>query len=58
MKNVSKFLNVVNVDIYYTNEKSFDERSCGIIDKSYFTINTFTITESQHHNTCLNRKYL
>lgn len=54
--NVSKLLNIGNVGVYYTNERSFDERSCGIIDKSYFTTNTLTITESQHHNTCLNRK--
>jgi SPASM domain peptide maturase of grasp-with-spasm system len=30
--------------------------SCGIVSRSYFSIATSTFTESQHHNTCLNRK--
>jgi SPASM domain peptide maturase of grasp-with-spasm system len=29
---------------------------CGVIHPSYFSINIETFTESQHHNTCLNRK--
>jgi SPASM domain peptide maturase of grasp-with-spasm system len=29
---------------------------CGIIDSNYFVLNIQTFTESQKHNTCLNRK--
>lgn len=29
---------------------------CGIIDNNYFSINIESFTESQHHNSCLNRK--
>jgi SPASM domain peptide maturase of grasp-with-spasm system len=29
---------------------------CGVIHPGYFAINIETFTESQHHNTCLNRK--
>jgi len=30
--------------------------SCGFIQHDYFTVNIPLFTESQHHNTCLNRK--
>lgn len=30
--------------------------NCGVIHPTYFSINIETFTESQHHNTCLNRK--
>jgi SPASM domain peptide maturase of grasp-with-spasm system len=39
---------------YSNNLYSYD--SCGQIAKEYFTINLLHFTESQHHNTCLNRK--
>lgn len=32
------------------------ETHCGVIASHYFTVNIPTFTESQHHNTCLNRK--
>jgi SPASM domain peptide maturase of grasp-with-spasm system len=30
--------------------------NCGIVSKDYFNFNLMHFTESQHHNTCLNRK--
>jgi SPASM domain peptide maturase of grasp-with-spasm system len=42
--------------VFYTKEKIFSSSHCGLIDKEYFTVNTKLFTESQHHNTCLNRK--
>ena len=33
-----------------------DEKSCGVIHDIYFHANIPTFTESQQHNTCLNRK--
>jgi SPASM domain peptide maturase of grasp-with-spasm system len=33
-----------------------DEKHCGIINDEYFYSNIKLFTESQHHNTCLNRK--
>ena len=33
-----------------------DHKNCGVISPEYFTINIETFTESQQHNTCLNRK--
>ncbi len=33
-----------------------DEKNCGIINQEYFYSNIQLFTESQHHNTCLNRK--
>ncbi|PZF73831.1 grasp-with-spasm system SPASM domain peptide maturase [Taibaiella soli] len=36
--------------------ESINELHCGIIHHSYFSMNVETFTESQHHNTCLNRK--
>jgi SPASM domain peptide maturase of grasp-with-spasm system len=37
-------------------EKIKNEAHCGNIHHSYFSTNIETFTESQHHNTCLNRK--
>lgn len=42
--------------IIYTDKKIASEIHCGIISPDYFTINLKTFTESQHHNSCLNRK--
>lgn len=33
-----------------------NEKSCGIVSPTYFSVAFYTFTESQHHNTCLNRK--
>lgn len=46
---------------YQTNisfiQKTIDsEACCGVIDPSYFTINTVNFTESIHFNSCLNKK--
>ncbi len=37
-------------------ENEMSIKDCGVIDTTYFTINRKLFTESQHHNTCLNRK--
>jgi SPASM domain peptide maturase of grasp-with-spasm system len=42
--------------VYLTTEKISSSNNCGIISKDYFTTNIPHFTESQHHNTCLNRK--
>lgn len=34
----------------------FSSNCCGNVSSKYFTINTSAYIESQHHNTCLNRK--
>ncbi len=41
---------------YYTDKSITNEKSCGIVSAEYFTLNIKHFTESQHHNTCLNRK--
>jgi len=51
--------------IHYCNNKKYllystleiiSEKNCGIIDPSFFSINIKTFTESQNHNSCLNKK--
>jgi SPASM domain peptide maturase of grasp-with-spasm system len=42
--------------VIYTDENIYLNISCGIVSSENFTINTRLFTESQHHNTCLNRK--
>ena len=42
--------------LIYRSNKIIDKRNCGIISFNQFTINIKTFTESQHHNSCLNRK--
>jgi SPASM domain peptide maturase of grasp-with-spasm system len=37
-------------------EKITSLNHCGVIHPTYFSINIESFTESQHHNTCLNRK--
>lgn len=44
-----------DVDVYYT-EQMISFNNCGNISKNYFSISSDTFLESQHHNTCLNRK--
>ncbi|MBC8757138.1 grasp-with-spasm system SPASM domain peptide maturase [Kordia sp. YSTF-M3] len=42
--------------IIYSQQKVKNEKFCGIVDTSLFAINIKTFTESQNHNSCLNRK--
>src|SRR5690606_36461269 len=37
-------------------EENHDFKHCGIVDRDYFSNHIHHITESQRHNTCLNRK--
>ncbi len=37
-------------------ENIVNKKCCGVIHHTYFSPNIETFTESQHHNTCLNRK--
>jgi len=45
-----------NIFIYKSTQQMNNFLCCGIIDKNYFNINMSLFTESQHYNTCLNRK--
>lgn len=40
----------------YTTTSTITKSHCGKIHPSFFSVNVPTFTESQHHNTCLNRK--
>lgn len=42
--------------IIFSTQNIDSNLNCGIISNSNFVINTRLFTESQHHNTCLNRK--
>ena len=42
--------------VFYTDQKINSSSHCGLITNEYFRVNTKLFTESQHHNTCLNRK--
>lgn len=55
----NKFIQPVRQEmgyLYYTTEKIISLNQCGLISKNSFAINTKLFTESQHHNTCLNKK--
>ena len=41
--------------IYYA-DKVLTPKNCGVVSTDFFCINMKHFTESQHHNTCLNRK--
>jgi SPASM domain peptide maturase of grasp-with-spasm system len=43
-------------NIVFMKQEIDGEAHCGMISKDYFSINLKTFTESQKHNTCLNRK--
>ncbi|MGB0862000.1 MAG: grasp-with-spasm system SPASM domain peptide maturase [Saprospiraceae bacterium] len=43
-------------EIAYTENKIDKKYHCGIVEMLYFNSNYSLFTESQHHNTCLNRK--
>lgn len=45
-----------STNVIYTKEIISDANHCGIIHPAYFTLNIETFTESQKHNSCLNRK--
>jgi len=42
--------------VQYTMQHIADQRSCGIVQPGLFVINQAHFSESQNHNTCLNRK--
>src|SRR5690554_519631 len=50
------FFSIKENCIFFLKDKSLSEISCGLINDSNFVINIKSFTESQHHNTCLNRK--
>jgi len=52
----SKYDSSLALNIVYTDKDFTDHRHCGIVDASFFTLGLPHYTESQHHNTCLNRK--
>lgn len=43
-------------NIVYLKDTIISENHCGIINKNNMRVNLAIFTESQHHNTCLNRK--
>ena len=45
-----------SANILYVKQGMESFKWCGIVHHSFFTINISHFTESQHHNTCLNRK--
>jgi SPASM domain peptide maturase of grasp-with-spasm system len=49
-------LNSGNTFFKTSSNPTFSEKSCGVIDSTYFTVNYEHFSESQNHNTCLNRK--
>lgn len=42
--------------LMYVKKNILNEKHCGIINEEYFYSNIKLFSESQHHNTCLNRK--
>ncbi|GAA4273842.1 grasp-with-spasm system SPASM domain peptide maturase [Aquimarina gracilis] len=42
--------------VIYSDQFIKNEKFCGVIDPSLFSINIKSFTESQHYNSCLNRK--
>jgi len=47
---------IASLKVNFTEVTINSSKFCGIISSEYFSINIPTFTESQHHNTCLNRK--
>lgn len=43
-------------NLIYVKQNIKNDTHCGVISPDYFSINIKTFTESQQHNTCLNRK--
>lgn len=48
--------NIVETSNVQISNKKFDLNSCGVIKTQYFSATMNHFTESQNHNTCLNRK--
>ena len=42
--------------IYHTKQASLTSNHCGVVGREYFNFSLAHFTESQQHNTCLNRK--
>jgi SPASM domain peptide maturase of grasp-with-spasm system len=42
--------------LIHSSQNDINSIRCGLIDPIFFTTNLLHFTESQHHNTCLNRK--
>ncbi len=51
-----KYLVYKSVELIFTKSLLDSELHCGNVSERYFTANVSLYTESQHHNTCLNRK--
>lgn len=49
-----KDYNLANV--FYTNKKILSFNFCGVVKKNYFSNKMLHFTESQNHNSCLNKK--
>jgi SPASM domain peptide maturase of grasp-with-spasm system len=47
---------IPNIKFVYLKQELTDSKSCGNIHHNYFNITYESFSESQHHNTCLNRK--
>lgn len=43
-------------NIYFSKQPTLKETSCGLVDPSRFIVNVKMFSESQTHNSCLNRK--
>jgi len=54
--NEEKVISEINSQAFFTKQDLSSNLHCGQIHQHYFIINNPTFTESQHHNTCLNRK--
>jgi SPASM domain peptide maturase of grasp-with-spasm system len=46
----------ISNQLFFLSEKKADRKACGYIAENEFVRNIPHFTESQHHNTCLNRK--
>ncbi len=49
-------MHLINDFFEFTEKKITNEKCCGIINKKYFTLDLKTFSESQYHNSCLNKK--
>jgi SPASM domain peptide maturase of grasp-with-spasm system len=55
LKNINIKIKENIVNVFYLNNY-ISNNLCGVVNKVFFSINLLHFTESQHHNTCLNRK--
>ena len=56
MEKDNEFVQIKKLNVYYTAQNLINNSECGKINKGYFSINKSLFTESQHFNTCLNKK--